>query len=80
MRWNQPAPTLTTRCISLSNGRFGHPTQQRAITLLEAALLQTFPKRYQFFGNQNEVARQIGNAVPVKLARALGASLIKQLS
>lgn len=79
MHWKRPAPTLTTRCISLSNGRFGHPTQRRAITLLEAALLQTFPRTYRFAGNQGEVARQIGNAVPVRLARALGASLIKQL-
>ncbi len=80
MRWDSPAPTLTTRCISLSNGRFGHPSQLRAISLLEAALLQTFPKSYRFHGNQGEVARQIGNAVPVKLARALGSSLIKQLT
>lgn len=79
MHWDQPAPTLTTRCHSLSNGRFGHPTQRRAISLLEAALLQTFPKSYRFEGNQAEVARQIGNAVPVRLARALGASLIDQL-
>lgn len=79
MRWNSPAPTLTTRCNSLSNGRFGHPTQSRAITLLEAALLQTFPKSYRFYGNQSEIARQIGNAVPVKLAKTLAASLVKQL-
>lgn len=79
MHWDHPAPTLTTRCQSLSNGRFGHPTQRRAISLLEAALLQTFPRAYQFTGNQADIARQIGNAVPVKLARALGASLIKQL-
>jgi len=79
MRWDAPAPTLTTRCISLSNGRFGHPTQQRAISLLEAALLQTFPKSYRFHGNQGDIARQIGNAVPVKLARALASSLVSQL-
>lgn len=79
MRWDSPAPTLTTRCNSLSNGRFGHPTQSRAITLLEASLLQTFPKSYRFHGNQSEIARQIGNAVPVKLARTLAASLVKQL-
>jgi DNA (cytosine-5)-methyltransferase 1 len=79
MRWDYPAPTLTTRCISLSNGRFGHPTQCRAISLLEAALLQTFPKRYRFSGNRGEIARQIGNAVPVRLAHCLGASLISQL-
>jgi len=79
MHWDQPAPTLTTRCQSLSNGRFGHPTQRRAISLLEAALLQTFPKRYRFEGNQADIARQIGNAVPIQLARALAASLIRQL-
>ena len=79
MRWDHPAPTLTTRCISLSNGRFGHPEQARAITLLEAALLQTFPRRYKFEGNQGDIARQIGNAVPARLARALGAALVRQL-
>lgn len=79
MHWDQPAPTLTTRCHSLSNGRFGHPTQRRAISLLEAALLQTFPKSYRFSGNQADIARQIGNAVPVSLARALGTSLVSQL-
>lgn len=79
MRWDAPAPTLTTRCNSLSNGRFGHPTQDRAITLLEAALLQTFPRSYRFAGNQNEIARQIGNAVPPKLAAGLARALLKQL-
>lgn len=79
MRWDVPAPTLTTRCNSLSNGRFGHPKQNRAITLLEAAVLQTFPRRYRFKGNQNEIARQIGNAVPPKLAESLARTLLKQL-
>lgn len=79
MRWDSPAPTLTTRCNSLSNGRFGHPTQNRAITLLEAGLLQTFPKRYRFKGSQNDIARQIGNAVPPKLAAALVSALLRQL-
>jgi len=79
MRWDSPAPTLTTRCNSLSNGRFGHPTQNRAITLLEAALLQTFPRRHRFQGSQNAVARQIGNAVPPKLAAGLAKGLMKQL-
>jgi DNA (cytosine-5)-methyltransferase 1 len=79
MRWDGPAPTLTTRCNSLSNGRFGHPVQNRAMTLLEAAILQTFPRSYHFAGNQNDVARQIGNAVPPKLAEALARSLLKHL-
>ena len=79
MKWDAPAPTLTTRCNSLSNGRFGHPVQNRAITLLEASILQTFPRRYQFKGNQNDIARQIGNAVPPTLAAALAKSLLRQL-
>ena len=79
MRWDGPAPTLTTRCDSLSNGRFGHPEQDRAISLLEAALLQTFPRSCRFVGNKRAVASQIGNAVPVELARALGTSLLRQL-
>ncbi len=79
MRWDTAAPTLTTRCNSLSNGRFGHPEQDRAISLLEAAILQTFPRRYRFAGNQHEIARQIGNAVPVQLAKVLGRTLLRQL-
>ena len=72
MRWNRTSPALTTRCISLSNGRYGHPTQDRAISLLEAALLQTFPEDYIFEGSMVSKARQIGNAVPVKLAEVFG--------
>jgi DNA (cytosine-5)-methyltransferase 1 len=79
MAWDRPAPTLTTRCNSLSNGRFGHPDQDRAISLLEAAVLQTFPRGYWFAGNQASIARQIGNAVPRKLAAALGKQLRKYL-
>ncbi|MEI9813051.1 MAG: DNA cytosine methyltransferase [Acidobacteriota bacterium] len=69
LRWKQPASALTTRCISLSNGRFGHPTQDRAISVREAASLQTFPRTFIFHGSLNSMARQIGNAVPVMLAR-----------
>lgn len=73
MAWDKPAPTLTTRCVSLSNGRFGHPTQDRAISIREAARLQGFPDNYEFFGPSMESeARQIGNAVPVTLAEAFG--------
>ncbi len=72
MWWDRVAPTLTSRCNSLSNGRFGHPEQDRAISLREAAALQTFPDDYEFFGAQNRIARWIGNAVPVSLAAALG--------
>ena len=72
MWWDRVAPTLTSRCNSLSNGRFGHPEQDRAISLREAAALQTFPDDYEFFGAKNRIARWIGNAVPVSFAEALG--------
>jgi DNA (cytosine-5)-methyltransferase 1 len=66
--WDNLASGLTTRCNSLSNGRFGHPEQNRAISIREAALLQTFPRDYRFSGSLNSKARQIGNAVPPNLA------------
>lgn len=72
MRWDAPATGLTTRCISLSNGRYGHPEQHRAISVREAASLQTFPDDFSFHGSLNSQARQIGNAVPVLLAQHFG--------
>lgn len=75
MRWDDVAPTLTTGCDDITRGRFVHPDQDRAITLREAALLQTFPLRYQFSGNRREIARQIGNAVPVRMFQSLGPAL-----
>ena len=72
MWWDREAPTLTSRCNSLSNGRFGHPEQNRAISLREAAALQTFPDDCEFFGTRNRIARWIGNAVPVSFGEALG--------
>lgn len=72
MRPNEPSPTITTRCISLSNGRFGHydTSQVRAISVREAAVLQSFPQTYRFHtGDGTEpAARMVGNAVPPKLA------------
>ena len=67
-----PAPTMTTRCTTPSCGRFVHPTEHRGLTLREAALLQTFPAEYAFEGTYGEIEGQIGNAVPVRLAEALG--------
>ena len=67
-----PAPTMTTKCTTPSCGRFVHPTEHRGISLREAALLQTFPPRYRFVGSHGSIERQIGNAVPVRLAEALG--------
>lgn len=85
MRWDKPAPTMTTQCIGLGNGRFGHPEQDRAISLREAALFQTFPKDYRFVdpGSQfvvGHVAKFIGNAVPVRLGSIIGKSIKKHLS
>jgi DNA (cytosine-5)-methyltransferase 1 len=72
LAWDRPAAGLTTRCISYSNGRFGHPDQDRAISVREAALLQTFPKKYKFAGSHVSKARQIGNAVPPLMAKVIG--------
>ncbi|WP_331345024.1 DNA cytosine methyltransferase [Cellvibrio sp. UBA7661] len=75
LHWDKPASGLTTRCISLSNGRFGHPSQNRAISIREAACLQTFPRTYRFKGNMASKARQIGNAVPPLMAKEIGKSI-----
>ncbi|MDQ1612121.1 MAG: (cytosine-5)-methyltransferase 1 [Pyrinomonadaceae bacterium] len=73
MYWQRPAPTLTCRCHSISNGRYGHPEQNRAVSLREAARLQSFGNDYVFHGTAlSHVASQIGNAVPVRLAEAVG--------
>jgi len=79
MHWDQPAPTITTLCFGFGNGRFGHPEQDRAISLREAAIFQTFPLNYQFTPNNQpvifqKVGRMIGNAVPVKLGEVVGLS------
>ncbi|SBN13633.1 Modification methylase HgiDII [Klebsiella variicola] len=77
LAWDKPASGLTTRCISYSNGRFGHPEQDRAISVREAALLQTFPIDYIFKGSMLSKAKQIGNAVPPKMAESIGNVFIK---
>ena len=79
IRTTGPAPTMTTRCTTPSCGRFVHPTEHRGITLREAALLQSFPLEYQFAGSHQAVERQIGNAIPVRLAQALG-HIVQRLS
>lgn len=77
MYWDRPAPTITTRFNSFSNGRFGHPEEDRAISLREGATLQTFPENFVFHGtNLNNIARQIGNAVPPELARRIGQHIV----
>ncbi len=79
MAWDAPASGLTTRCTSYSNGRFGHPEQDRAISIREAACLQTFPEDFAFEGSMASMARQIGNAVPVRLAKLIGHQFIEHL-
>jgi len=84
MEWDKPAPTITTQCHGYGNGRFGHPEQDRAISLREAALLQTFPENYSFLPSGeivyfSTIARLIGNAVPVRLARMIARSILSHL-
>lgn len=84
MRWDGLAPTLTTQCFGLGNGRFGHPEQDRAISLREAALLQTFPPDYQFVAPSTRitfkhVGKHIGNAVPARLGEVIAISIRKHL-
>lgn len=71
MKLDDVAPTLTTRCTTPACGRFLHPIENRAITLREAACLQTFPIDYEFKGGRMSIQSQIGNAVPPKLAEAI---------
>ncbi|MEG2566010.1 MAG: DNA cytosine methyltransferase [Acinetobacter sp.] len=85
MSWNEPSPTITTQCYGFGNGRFGHPEQDRAISLREAAILQSFPENYLFFDRGDNLdiastARMIGNAVPVRLGEVIGISILKHLS
>ncbi len=80
MRWDEPSPTMTTHCTGIGNGRFGHPEQDRAISLREAALFQTFPKSYKFVENEGslamkQVSKFIGNAVPIRLGSVIGKSI-----
>ncbi|WP_170578441.1 DNA cytosine methyltransferase [Ruegeria arenilitoris] len=84
MVWDEPAPTMTTQYFGFGNGRFGHPEQDRAISLREGAILQSFPKNYEFV-NKNAplhiktVGRLIGNAVPVNLGKAIGSSILEHI-
>lgn len=85
MEWDKPAPTMTTQCFGFGNGRFGHPEQDRAISLREAAILQSFPRNYAFIPEDGQVqlrvlGRLIGNAVPVDLGRAIARSINRHLA
>ena len=83
MRPDFPSPTITTKCHSISNGRFGHydVRQVRGLSLREAAILQSFPEDYVFYPEDEiePVARMIGNAVPPKLAQFYAGYLVNSL-
>jgi DNA (cytosine-5)-methyltransferase 1 len=84
MEWDKPSPTITTQFFGFGNGRFGHPEQNRGLSLREGAILQSFPRSYQFVEPGGEyymkrIGRLIGNAVPVRLGLAIGRSITKHL-
>lgn len=85
MNWDEPAPTITTEAYNFGTGRFGHPEQDRPISLREAALLQGFPANYEFARAGEPVhfsttGRLIGNAVPPPLGFFIGKALLRSLS
>jgi DNA (cytosine-5)-methyltransferase 1 len=85
MSWDEASPTITTQCFGYGNGRFGHPEQDRAISLREAAILQTFPPKYKFVRPDEPVrfsvlGRLIGNAVPVRLGEVVGQTVVAHAS
>lgn len=80
MKWDDVAPTITTQFTSYGTGRFGHPEQDRALTLREGAMLQTFPQNYSFVPENEpvvlkQIAKHIGNAVPPRLGEIIGLSI-----
>jgi DNA (cytosine-5)-methyltransferase 1 len=85
MSWEDPAPTITTQFYNFGTGRFGHPCQDRALTVREAAILQTFPPDYQFLRDECKdfqlkvIATHIGNAVPVRLGVVIGKSILRHI-
>lgn len=84
MVWDAPSPTITTQYFGFGNGRFGHPEQDRGLSLREGAILQSFPKSYQFVPkgspvHKKTIGRLIGNAVPVKIGEAIGKSLVRHV-
>lgn len=79
LRWDGQAPTITGGFDSYTRGRYGHPQYDRPLTAREAARLQGFPDDFVFCGNRGAVRKQIGNAVPVPLARAFGEAIAHAL-
>ena len=77
--WGGQCPTITAGFDSFTRGRYGHPEQNRALTLHEGALLQGFPQDFRFTGTRHDVRLQIGNAVPPPVAKAAGEALVRVL-
>lgn len=80
MTWDRPAPTITSGCTNVTRGRFAHPSQDRAITLREAMLLQTFPEAATLVGTGDGKAQQVGNAVPTLLAERIADAIVASLT
>jgi DNA (cytosine-5)-methyltransferase 1 len=84
MEWDHPSPTMTTQYYGFGNGRFGHPEQDRALSLREGAILQSFAEDYRFVEpdepiSAKTIGRLVGNAVPVNLGHAIGSSLVRHV-
>ena len=79
LKWDAPANVITSGCTNVSKGRFVHPEQDRGLTPREAAALQGFPDDFVFFGGMDAISRQIGNAVPPPLAKAIAQLLLSHL-
>jgi DNA (cytosine-5)-methyltransferase 1 len=84
MEWDKPSPTITTQFYGFGSGRFGHPDQDRGLSLREGAILQSFPKNYQFVRPGDDyhftkIGTLIGNAVPVRLGLAIGKTIARHL-
>ena len=85
LAWDRPSSTITTKCFNYGSGRFGHPEQDRVISLRESAILQSFPSNYKFSPPEERikntvVARMIGNSVPPILAKAIGETIKRHVS
>jgi DNA (cytosine-5)-methyltransferase 1 len=76
LSWQKPSVTIRTEFFKPEKGRYLHPEEDRVITHYEAALIQGFPKDYRWVGTREEIARQIGNAVPIPLGQAIGRMLV----
>lgn len=77
LKWEAPSVTIRTEFFKPEKGRYLHPTENRALTPYEAALIQGFPPSHRFVGSKTSISRQIGNAVPINLAKSIGTEILK---